>query len=568
VDFPKVIEAAYRDGVRVFLEMGPGASCTRMIGEILGNRPHVAVSACSLEEGGLSSVLRLLAQCVAARVPFDLRALYGGESEAVGHRRRNRRDRRELVVPTGGEPFCAPELPQPVPVPTLISRKEPVRLSPLDLKEWRAPVPEKGGKESGRSIGAGAALLDRLRTTETAKARAHEMFLRLSREISETYAAQLQSQMNSNAGKTAAVQVPEPEPKGVYLDREQCLEFARGSIAKVLGAAYAEIDSHPTRVRLPDEPLMLVDRMLEVEGEPLTLGPGRLVTEHDVRPGAWYLDADRAPVCISVEAGQADLFLTGYLGIDFKTRGRAVYRLLDAAITFHRGLPRAGETIRYDIRIREFFRQGETILFRFEFDGTVGGETVLSMRNGCAGFFTKEELDAGKGIVHTALDTRPVPGVRPADWGELAPLSGGKLSDEQVSALRRGDLEAAFGPEFSGLGLKKPVGLPGGRMRLVDRVVEFDPKGGRFGLGKIRAEADIHPDDWFLACHFVDDKVMPGTLMYESCLHTLRIHLLRLGWVAEGGEMRYEPVPGIAGRLKCRGQVTQSTKKVVYEISI
>ena len=26
---------------------------------------------------------------------------------------------------------------------------------------------------------------------------------------------------------------------------------------------------------------------------------------------------------------------------------------------------------------------------------------------------------------------------------------------------------------------------------------------------------------------------MPGTLMYECCLHTLRVFLLRLGWVGE-----------------------------------
>ena len=40
VDFPAVIESAYRDGVRIFLEIGPGASCTRMLDAILGSRQH------------------------------------------------------------------------------------------------------------------------------------------------------------------------------------------------------------------------------------------------------------------------------------------------------------------------------------------------------------------------------------------------------------------------------------------------------------------------------------------------------------------------------------------------
>ncbi len=38
-------------------------------------------------------------------------------------------------------------------------------------------------------------------------------------------------------------------------DRDMCLEFAIGSVGKMLGPDFAEVDSYPTRVRLPDEPL-------------------------------------------------------------------------------------------------------------------------------------------------------------------------------------------------------------------------------------------------------------------------------------------------------------------------
>ena len=61
---------------------------------------------------------------------------------------------------------------------------------------------------------------------------------------------------------------------------------------------------------------------------------------------------------------------------------------------------------------------------------------------------------------------------------------------------------------------------------------------------------------------------MPGTLMYECCLHTLRIFLLRMGWVGEQDKIAFEPVPGISSRLKCRGQVIESTRTVTYEVSI
>ena len=191
------------------------------------------------------------------------------------------------------------------------------------------------------------------------------------------------------------------------------MEFAIGSIARVLGPEFAEVDSYPTRVRLPDEPLMLVDRIMTIEGEPRSMTSGRVVTEHDVTADRWYLDGGRIPTCIAVEAGQADLFLSGYLGIDFQGQGKAVYRLLDAVVTFHRGLPVPGDVIRYDIKIDHFFRQDQTYLFRFNFEGTVNGEPLLSMKNGCAGFFTEQELAAGQGIVHTRLDLLPQPGVRP-----------------------------------------------------------------------------------------------------------------------------------------------------------
>jgi 3-oxoacyl-(acyl-carrier-protein) synthase/3-hydroxymyristoyl/3-hydroxydecanoyl-(acyl carrier protein) dehydratase len=358
-------------------------------------------------------------------------------------------------------------------------------------------------------------------------------------------------------------------------DRAQCLEFARGRIATVLGPDYAIVDTYPVRVRLPDEPLMLVDRILAVEGVRRSLTSGRLITEHDVLPGAWYLDGGRCPICITVEAGQADLFLSSYLGIDFVAKGVRAYRLLDATVTFHRGLPRPRETIRYDIRIDRFVRQGETYMFFFEFDGTIDDSPVLTMRNGCAGFFTKEEIENSQGIVLTADDLSAEGAKASSDfkWPVQEfqnPIPGiqDRYDASALSALRNGDLAGCFGPPFDRLNLRHPLRLPDGMMRLIDRILELDPHGGRFGLGRIITETDVHPDDWYLTCHFVDDMVMPGTLMYECCAHTLRFFLLAMGWVGEADEVCYEPIPGVASSLKCRGPVTPRTRKAAYEIEI
>jgi acyl transferase domain-containing protein/3-hydroxymyristoyl/3-hydroxydecanoyl-(acyl carrier protein) dehydratase len=580
VDFPAVVESAYRDGVRIFLEMGPGASCTRMIGAILGERPHRARSACVAGADGVSLVLRLLAHLCAERVSVDLSPLYGPQT--ILRPAPTPAERRLLSVPVGGQPFIVPAAkPSPCeeaapaePVPVVTIRPQPAPLEPPHMQPMVqrsfTPATRNGGTELAPLIGETVAARESI-------GQAHAAYLRLSATLQRGLMDNLQFQarlFDSIAANGFASAPRGPEVLGVLtqprspvaLDRAQCLEFAIGSIGRVLGPDFAPIDRYPTRVRLPDEPLMLVDRILSIEGQPHALTSGRVVTEHDIHPGAWYLDGGRIATCVAIEAGQADLFLSAYLGIDFQTRGLAVYRLLDAAVTFHRGLPRAGEVVRYDIRIERFFRQGDTYLFKFGFEGSVNGEPLLTMKNGCAGFFTAAELAAGKGVVQTALDTRPRPGIQPDDAAELPPLGVESYSAEQLDALRAGDPAGCFGALFAGRRMVDGLRLPAGRMKLVDRVTHLDPGGGRSGVGLIRAEADIDPEAWFLTCHFVDDQVMPGTLMYECCLHTLRIYLLRLGWIAEAGDVVCEPVPGVASVLKCRGQVTATTRTVTYEV--
>ena len=411
---------------------------------------------------------------------------------------------------------------------------------------------------------------------------AHMTFLDFSNDLTKAFEKTFitQTRLLETIISDKNLQFEEPEPKiktqGIEriehtepaFSRDMCLEFATGSVAGVLGPEFAVVDTHKIRVRLPDEPLMLVDRIISVEGKKGSLGSGRVVTEHDVLPDAWYLDGGCAPVCISVEAGQADLFLCSYLGIDLAVKGERSYRLLDATVKFHRGLPRPGDVIRYEIKIDNFVRQGDTYLFFFRFEGFIGDTHLISMYNGCAGFFTDEEVRNSGGIILTEEETITLPGKKTSDWKDLVPVYTESYDDEAVEALRQGDLAACFGPLFDGVELAELLKLPGGRMKLIDRILALDPQGGRYGLGLIRAEADINSDDWFLTCHFMDDMVMPGTLMYECCVHTLRVFIQRMGWVTAKSGVCYEPVVGIESVLKCRGPVTPDTRHVWYEITI
>lgn len=595
--YPRTIESAYADGCRIFIEMGPGATCCRMISKILNGRSHVALPVCAPGKEDVGQLLRVLGTLYSHGVDVDLTALFERVEETS-----SADSSPAIQIALGGDPFEVPLPPKPVvrssptvvePIPAEPVAPQPERSEPsyTQTESWSAP---QVGEPTEFSVEN--PMIQELVTASDAAAKAHETFLRISQQSQIALAQNLEAQVQLIEGiqaeggvvTAAPVVAPAPsadQPAGGHppvqpvdnsqleepprsLDRNECMEFARGLIGKVLGKQYAGADAYPTRVRLPDEPLMLVDRILTIDGEPMSMTNGRVVTEHDVLPGAWYLDYNRIPTCIAVESGQADLFLAGFLGIDFQTKGKNVYRLLDAKVTFHRGLPVPGEVIHYDIHIDEFFRQGDTWLFRFRFEGSVNGQPLLSMREGCAGFFSEEELNSGKGVVQTALDLKPMPGKRPDDWTEIVPMGVESYTEEQVEAIRRGDFDGAFGEPFGSLSLQNPITIPDGQMRLMDRVTHLDPTGGRYGMGIIRAEADIHPDDWFLTCHFVDDMVMPGTLMFECCLHTLRVYLLRMGWVMESEGKAVEPVPGVISQLKCRGQVIQSTKVAAYEITL
>ncbi|MDR6977899.1 acyl transferase domain-containing protein/NAD(P)H-dependent flavin oxidoreductase YrpB (nitropropane dioxygenase family) [Streptomyces sp. 3330] len=69
VAFAEQIEAMYAAGARIFVEAGPGAVLTRLVGQILGDRPHRAVACEPRPGGGLRGWLDALARLAVAGLP-------------------------------------------------------------------------------------------------------------------------------------------------------------------------------------------------------------------------------------------------------------------------------------------------------------------------------------------------------------------------------------------------------------------------------------------------------------------------------------------------------------------
>jgi acyl transferase domain-containing protein len=78
VRFRESIEHLYRDGVRVFIEVGPESHLTAFVRDILRNRTHVATSCDDRRRGADQQLRHLLGQLFAQGVSVDLEPLYGG----------------------------------------------------------------------------------------------------------------------------------------------------------------------------------------------------------------------------------------------------------------------------------------------------------------------------------------------------------------------------------------------------------------------------------------------------------------------------------------------------------
>ena len=360
---------------------------------------------------------------------------------------------------------------------------------------------------------------------------------------------------------------PPVTPTTVLFDRAALEVHASGRISEIFGPLFEQQDGWDLQVRMPEPPLLLADRVVGLDAKPGSMAKGSIRTETDVTWDAWYLHEGRMPAGIMIESGQADLMLISYLGIDFLNRGERAYRLLGCELTYHGGLPRPGDTLHYDILVDGHARQGDIRLFFFHYDCTTDGEPRLTVRKGQAGFFDTQELAESLGVLWDAETGEKTESPRldaPAvDCARTA------LSRAQLEAWAAGRLPECFGPGFEHAWTHTRTPKPAsGRMLLLDEVTHLERGGGPWGRGYLRAIDPISPDDWFFEGHFHNDPCMPGTLMFEGCLQAMATYLTSLGYTLDADGWRFEPVPDVAYPLRCRGQVTPTSRELVYEIFV
>lgn len=369
------------------------------------------------------------------------------------------------------------------------------------------------------------------------------------------------------AAAPTKVQVNNDTLPGLRISREQLEHMSHDTISAVFGPEFVPQDGYTVQVRMPTPPLLLCDRVTGIDAEPLSMGTGTIWTETDVGSQTWYLHNGRMPPGVLIESGQADLLLISYLGVDMLNQGERAYRLLGCELTYHRSLPRPGETLRYDIHVDGHANQGAVRLFFFHYDCRIDGELMLTVRRGQAGFFTKQELAESMGVLWDAAAATPLPDRR-VDPPAVKSVRG-QLTGAQLHAFAEGRMVECFGPGYErGETHSSPPTIQGGRMLFLEEVTHLDPKGGPWGRGYLRAVDRIRPDDWFFKGHFHNDPCMPGTLMFDGCLQAMALYVAALGYTLDRDGWRFEPVTGETYNLRCRGQVTPTSQELVYELFV
>jgi acyl transferase domain-containing protein/NAD(P)H-dependent flavin oxidoreductase YrpB (nitropropane dioxygenase family) len=149
VRFAEMIEAMYQDGARVFVEVGPASTLSPLVGAILEDRPHLAVSCDRSGSGGLRAWLRAVARLVVAGVPLSLERLTAGRSPRV-------LDLERLPPGEDSEPYAAStwlvngSRARPVsdPEPARLGQRREPPLFESEPESRAAPAQQKGAEAS------------------------------------------------------------------------------------------------------------------------------------------------------------------------------------------------------------------------------------------------------------------------------------------------------------------------------------------------------------------------------------------------------------------------------------
>jgi 3-hydroxymyristoyl/3-hydroxydecanoyl-(acyl carrier protein) dehydratase len=335
---------------------------------------------------------------------------------------------------------------------------------------------------------------------------------------------------------------------GVRQDYAALLSYAWGRFGSAIGPALARFDGARRAPRLPGPPYHFMTRVIAIEGPLGGMRAGSAVTaEYDVPDRAWYFeqnDAGVMPFAVLMEiALQPCGWLAMYAGSVLESEVDLRFRNLDGTGTVLSEVAPGTLAVRTRAELLDISRSDGMIIETFAVECTVvggpaDGTRIFTLRT-AFGFFPAHMLEQQVGLPSSAADRESL--ARPCD--RLVEL--------------RGAADPA-GPRLAG-----PMLL------MLDRITGYWPDDGAAGLGRLRAEKDVDPGEWFFKAHFFTDPVQPGSLGVEAMCQLLQWYLIQRGMAADVPRPRFEPVlTGHEMTWKYRGQVVPANERITIEMEI
>ena len=253
------------------------------------------------------------------------------------------------------------------------------------------------------------------------------------------------------------------------------------------------------------------------------------------------------PFCVLMEAAlQTCGWLATYAGSVLTSEVDLRFRNLDGTGTVLGEVAPGTTALRTRAELRDVSRLGDMIIESFVTTTTMlggpgDGQVAFEMET-VFGFFPVRALAGQAGLPPSAAERAGL--AEPCDYG--------------VDLRARPPRYCAGTPR-----------LPGPMLIMIDRVTAYWPNAGRAGLGRVRAEKDVDPGEWFFRAHFFQDPVMPGSLGVQAMCHLLQWYLIERG-VADGvADPRFEPImTGHPLTWKYRGQVLPTDGRLTIELEI
>jgi 3-hydroxymyristoyl/3-hydroxydecanoyl-(acyl carrier protein) dehydratase/malonyl CoA-acyl carrier protein transacylase len=509
VDFPRLVNRVYQDGIRIFIEVGPQKTCSRWIEKILNSEPHAVIPINKKHQSDYVGVLKVLSLLVSHQVPLDLNILYPDEMEISQELlSSNGRNRKKIKFKTDKK----------IKIPQLHLSKTPAE-----------------SRDKYRSITASQHVnyLENLTRLSADTAKSHQQFLDNQQVLTRNLARVVQ--LRTDTPSSTVIPIDKAEP---LFTRNQIMSFTKGNHQDCFGETFASFEDRRIP-RLPNGYLRFLDRIMDIQGEAEKVKVGSsLVSEYDLPTKAWYLkpqDTTLPYVSLMELALQPCGFLSAFMGSIKDLSDLDLYfRNLDGEGILFDWPDILGQTLTNRVELLSTSKLQNVIIQEYSFELSSRGK-IFYQGKSSFGYFPLPML-----LNQSGLDGNQ----RIAPWMDTNLKDGTwvKFSSPSVNSQK---------PEQPGIPEIKQTWI--------------SPAGGNYQKGYIFSEQIIPPNSWFYEAHFYQDPVMPGSLGIETIAQAIVKSAPELR-LPENKHWRIKP--GTRINWKYRGQITRDVKGIKFDFHI